>query len=53
MAFSFRLLKMFLKANLKLTVKKSLSQNWRAKIFLKNLYWFVIKLKSKFTLIQD
>ena len=42
-----------LKSPFKLMVKKSLSQNWGIKIFLKNLYWFVIKLESKFPLIQD
>ena len=34
-------------------VKKSQSQNWGMQIFLKNLYCLVIKLESKFSLIQD
>ena len=35
------------------SVKKSRSQYWRTKMFWKNLYWLVIKLEPKFTLIQD
>ena len=44
---------MVLKANFKLKVKKSLGQNFGTNIFWKNFYWLVIKLDSKFTLIQD
>ena len=44
---------MGLKANFKLKVKKNLSQNWGPKIFSKNLCSLVIKLESKFALIQD
>ena len=50
-----RSLKLVLMANFKLKVKKSLSQNWGARIFSKNLkrLHVVINLESKFMLIQD